>query len=81
MQDFASKFSGGGGGGEERDPSPPPSRAIYMALVLRTTKILEGLGKFIRLQAPWTSILKKLVSNPESGTNLTSITKTIIDHV
>ena len=41
-QDFASKFSWGG--------MPPPSQAIYMALVTRTTKILEGLGKFLDYQ-------------------------------
>jgi hypothetical protein len=43
---------------------PPPTQAIYTALVTRTTKILKGLVKFLRLQVLWTSILKKFVSNP-----------------
>jgi hypothetical protein len=42
MQDFASKYSKFSWGGED-----PPAWAIYTALVTRTTKILEGLVKFL----------------------------------
>jgi hypothetical protein len=42
MQDFASKYSKFWWGGED-----PPAWAIYTALVTRTTKILEGLVKFL----------------------------------
>ena len=49
MQDFASKYSKFSCGGEDH-----PAWAIYMALVTRTTKILEGLDKFLLL-ALWTT--------------------------
>ena len=46
MQDFASKYSKFSSGGVGFPP-PLPTRVIYMALVTRTTKILEGLVKFL----------------------------------